>query len=109
MSGENGLNLMLQYQPCIPEKCHVIVNLFYNFEVKLWKRYHITMNSPHLKILIKLGEHWYNLVVSTSRRRGEFDVAVSTLYQRCHCHTSMTYCELKLLSNAQAMLARRIF
>ena len=64
----NGLNLMSQYRPCIPDKWHVVVKLFHNFEARMWKYDHMTMNSPHLTLVAKL-----------KRRRCDFDVGFTRL------------------------------
>ena len=68
------LNLVWQYGTYVPQHLHV-VNLFYNFEAMLTKYYHTTLNNPHLRFFAKLTQRWCNVVISTSRRRCEFDVA----------------------------------
>ena len=75
----NGLNLMSQYRPCIPDKWHVVVKLFHNFEARMWKYDHMTMNSPHLTLVAKLTQRLCNVVIQTKRRRCDFDVGFTRL------------------------------
>ena len=107
--GENELNLMSQYGPCILEKCHFLIKkLFDNFDTRLWKFYHATMDSPHFTFferltqrccnvvipklrrrcdftfLERLRQRWGKVVKPTLRRRCEFYVVVRKLYRRCH-------------------------
>ena len=82
--GNDGLNLMSQYQPCIPDKCHVVNKIFHNFEIRLWKCYHVTMNNLPFTFFVKLTQRCRNVVIPSSRRRYEFEVTVTTLYRRCH-------------------------
>ena len=80
LEGHSGLNLMSQYQSCVPEKCIVVIDLFYNFEAKLRKCYHATMNNPHLTFFAKLTQPWFNVIILTSRRCCKFDFSVWTLH-----------------------------
>ena len=89
MRGNNRLNLTSQYQPYIPDKCHTVITvfkLFHNQEARLWKCYHVTMNSSYFLLLAKLTQLWCNVVIPTSRRGCEFDAAVTMLYWCCHCN-----------------------
>ena len=52
--GNYELNLMSQYQLFIPDKCHVAIKLFCNFEARFWKSDHMTMNSPRFTFFPKL-------------------------------------------------------
>ena len=61
------------------------------------------MNNPSLTLFAKLVQRCCNVVISTLRGRSKFDVAVSTLHQRCY-YISMIYCEVNLLSNVEAKL-----
>ena len=61
--GNNGLNSMSQYRPCIPDKFHFIIKLCSNFEARLWKCYYVKMNFSS------------NF---TTSRCCEFDVAITT-------------------------------
>ena len=85
--GNNGLNLMSQYRPCIPGKYQWVFTVFHHFEVRLWKCYNVTINGSHLVSFTKLTQRWCNVVIPTSRRRCEFDIAVTTLYRRCYCNS----------------------
>ena len=49
----NELNLMSQCRHCVPDKCHVIIKLWHNFAKRLWKCYHVTINSPNLTFFAK--------------------------------------------------------
>ena len=60
---------MSQYQPCVPDKFDVTIYLFYNFNAKLWKRNHATMNNPQLTFFEKLTQPWCKVVISKSRKR----------------------------------------
>ena len=60
----NGLNLTSQHRPCIPDKCHVVINLFYNFEAMLQKHFHVTMNNPYLTFFAKLTQCWCHVLRS---------------------------------------------
>ena len=78
------MGLILQYWSCIPDKCHVLNKPFHNFEASLWRCYHMTMNNSHFTFLTKLTQNRCNVLISTSRRSYEFNVAVIMLYRRCH-------------------------
>ena len=58
--------------------------IFYNLEAMLWKCYHVTMKSPHFLFYAKLKQRWFKIQISTSRRRCEYDVAVTMLHQSFH-------------------------
>ena len=77
--GNTCLNLMTQYRVCIPAKYDVFVKHFYNFEKRLRKCYHVTMNCLHLRFVAKLTQRWCNVMIPMSRKRCEFNVAVTTL------------------------------
>ena len=77
--GNNGLNLMSQYQPCLPDKCHAIIKLFHNFEVSLWKYYNVTMHSAHFTFFTKMMQRRCNFVMPTSRRCCDFGVTVKSM------------------------------
>ena len=62
--GNNGLNSISQYRPCIPDKFHFIIKRCSNFEARLWKCYYVKMN--------------FSSNFTTSRRCCEFDVAITT-------------------------------
>ena len=72
---------MSQYRPIVPDKYHVVSNLFYNFCTKLWKYNHATMNRWHSMCFTKLTQPWCTVVISTLERRYEFDVVVSALFR----------------------------
>ena len=78
--------LMSQYRSCIANKCDVVNKLFRSFEVKMWKCYHVTMNSPYFTFFAKLTQRWCNVLISTSRTNCEFDVEVTKVYRRYHCN-----------------------
>ena len=90
----NGLNSISHYQPCIPDKCHVVINFFYNSEAKLKKCYHTTMNNPHLTLFTKVPQRWWSTFDTlhkgaTTLMQGrnidiKINVVVSTLYWRCY-------------------------
>ena len=44
----------------------------------------MTMNNPHFTFLTKLTQNRCYVLISTSRRSYEFNVAVTMLYRRCH-------------------------
>ena len=75
---------MSQHWLYIPDKCHVVIKLFDNFEVKLSKRYHVVMNSLHYTFFVKLMQRWCNFVLLTLRRCCEFGVTVIAFYWRCY-------------------------
>ena len=80
----SGVHLMSQYQPCIRDELNFVIKLFHDFEGMLWKCYHVTINSPYFTFFARLMQRWCNVVVPTSRRRCEFDIAVLTLHRRYH-------------------------
>ena len=43
MREKHGLNVMSQYRPCIPGKCHVVNKLFPIIKARLWKCYLVTI------------------------------------------------------------------
>ena len=49
----NGLNLMPQCLPCILDKCHIVINLFWNFEAKMWKMLQCDINNQNLTFFCK--------------------------------------------------------
>ena len=82
--GNNCLNLMTQYRVCvyrvcIPAKYDVFVKHFYNFEERLRKCYHVTMNCLHFRFVAKLTQRWRNVIIPMSRKRCEFNVPVAIL------------------------------
>ena len=78
------LNLTSQHWLYLQDKCHVVIKIFHNFEVKLSKRYHVTMNSLHYTFFVKLTQRWCNFVLPTLRRCCEFGVTVIAFYWHCY-------------------------
>ena len=70
----------------MPGKCHVINKHLYNFEARLWKCYHMIMNSLQFRFSSTLTERWRNVLTPTSRTRCEFDIVVTKLNLRCGCN-----------------------
>ena len=93
----NGLNLTSQHRPCIPDKCHVVINLFYNFEAMLQKHFHVTMNNPYLTFFAKLTQCWCHVL----RSEKTFSIWLRGF------SVVMIYCEVKLPSKVEATLSQR--
>ena len=97
---------MSQYRPWIRDKCYVVIKLFHNFEARLCVCYYITMNNPHLPFFAKLARRCWNVAISKSRRRYEFDIAGTTLYRSWHCNIDdMMWGEF--ISKVKTTLAQR--
>ena len=63
------------------------------------KSYHATMNSSHRTFFAKLMmQRWSNIVMQTSGRLSEFDIAVTKLY-RCYHHNTHGMLRGELLFN----------
>ena len=103
---ENGLDLIT------PDKCHVVIKRFDNSEARLWKCYHVTLNSPFfaklkqhhnadvektlwvsmlwlqlcviVAIYPTLRQHWYNVVNLTSWNWTREEVVNLTLPFQCY-------------------------
>ena len=76
-------------------------------EERLRKCYHLTIICLYFAFFAKLTQHVYNNVITTSRRRCGFDVAVPTLYQSGHYKINdMLWVEftIQLLANVDTML-----
>ena len=100
-----------QYQPYIPDKCHTVITvfkLFHKYEARLWKCYHVTMNSSYFLLFAKLTQLWCNVVIPTSRRGCEFDAAVAMLYWCCHCNI-ITCSGVNLLSSVEGNVGTRLW
>ena len=61
-------------------KHHTFLKLFYNFEVRLWKCYKVTMDSLYFAFFTKLTQRWCNVVIYQCREDVNLDTAVTTLY-----------------------------
>lgn len=59
---------------------HTFLKLFYNFEVRLWKCYNVTMDSLYFAFFTKLTQRWCNVVIYQCREDVKLDIAVRTLY-----------------------------
>ena len=90
--------------------CHKIDSAYRRnallFEERLWKYYHATMNNPYFTFFAKPPQRWCSVIILTSRRRYELDVAVTTLYRRLYCNIHNILQE-DLLSSVEATLVKR--
>ena len=90
---------MSQNRLCIPEKCLVVWGKF--VEILLCNH-----EQSIFYALCKAAQRWCSVVILTSRRRYELDVAVTTLYRRLYCNMHNILQE-DLLSSIEATLVKR--
>lgn len=118
--GKSWPNLMSHYRPYIPNKCHVLANVFTtlrqgcgNVTIRLWiihiwrssqswARIGAALQYQRREDVVKLTSQFY-------RRREDF-VKLTSRFQRCVSVVSTTfmiYCELSLPCNSEATLKQR--
>ena len=102
MRGKKWPDFDVKYRPCIPNKYHFVIKYFYNFEARVWKSYHVTVNSPIRMFFTKLTHRWCNFVISMSIRRYEIHPCIDFAIT-----ASTIYCDVNWLSNVEEMQAER--